>query len=141
VSSLSGLSVAASDLITNERKLQTKVLAVDGQVVVLGGLIEETLNEDMQKVPLLGDIPLLGNLFRSRKTEKVKTNLMIFIRPTILRDTATIATETNQKYNMMRDVMRASESSDIALMPGENRFTLPPIEEVRENEPQEGERQ
>jgi hypothetical protein len=63
---------------------------------------------------------------------------MIFIRPTILRDTATIAIETNQKYNMMRDVMRANQSSDIALMPGEDRFTLPPIEEVRENEPQEG---
>jgi general secretion pathway protein E len=110
---------------------------------VLGGLLEDVLRESNQSVPILGNIPLLGNLFRSRKTEKVKTNLMIFIRPTILRDTATIATETekvktnlmifirptilrdtatiatetNQKYNMMRDVMRANESSDIALMP------------------------
>jgi general secretion pathway protein D len=90
---------------------------------------------------VLGSIPLLGNLFRSRKTEKFKTNLMIFIRPTILRDLATTTLETDQKYNMMRDVMKANENRDIALMPGEERFVLPPIEDVRENEvpPEEGE--
>ena len=141
ISSLAQSSSEAVDLITNQRIVETTVIVEDGEILVLGGLLEDVLRESNQSVPILGNIPLLGNLFRSRKTEKVKTNLMIFIRPTILRDTATIATETNQKYNMMRDVMRANESSDIALMPGEDRFTLPPIEEVRENEPQEGERQ
>ena len=141
ISSLAQSSSEAVDLITNQRIVETTVIVEDGEILVLGGLLEDVLRESNQSVPILGNIPLLGNLFRSRKTEKVKTNLMIFIRPTILRDTATIATETNQKYNMMRDVMRANESSDIALMPGEDRFTLPPIDEVRENEPQEGERQ
>jgi general secretion pathway protein D len=138
ISSLAQSSSEAVDLITNQRIVETTVIVEDGEILVLGGLLEDVLRESNQSVPILGNIPLLGNLFRSRKTEKVKTNLMIFIRPTILRDTATIATETNQKYNMMRDVMRANQSSDIALMPGEDRFTLPPIEEVRENEPQEG---
>ena len=138
ISSLAQSAGEAVDLITNQRIVETTVIVEDGEILVLGGLLEDVLRESNQSVPILGNIPLLGNLFRSRKTEKVKTNLMIFIRPTILRDTATIATETNQKYNMMRDVMRANQSSDIALMPGEDRFTLPPIEEVRENEPQEG---
>ena len=141
ISSLAQSSSEAVDLITNQRIVETTVIVEDGEILVLGGLLEDVLRESNQSVPILGNIPLLGNLFRSRKTEKVKTNLMIFIRPTILRDTATIATETNQKYNMMRDVMRANESSDIALMPGEDRFRLPPIDEVRRNEPQEGERQ
>jgi general secretion pathway protein D len=138
ISSLAQSSSEAVDLITNQRIVETTVIVEDGEILVLGGLLEDVLRESNQSVPILGNIPLLGNLFRSRKTEKVKTNLMIFIRPTILRDTATIAIETNQKYNMMRDVMRANQSSDIALMPDEDRFTLPPIEEVRENEPQEG---
>lgn len=138
ISSLAQSAGEAVDLITNQRIVETTVIVEDGEILVLGGLLEDVLRESNQSVPILGNIPLLGNLFRSRKTEKVKTNLMIFIRPTILRDTATIAIETNQKYNMMRDVMRANQSSDIALMPGEDRFTLPPIEEVRENEPQEG---
>ena len=138
ISSLAQSAGEAVDLITNQRIVETTVIVEDGEILVLGGLLEDVLRESNQSVPILGNIPLLGNLFRSRKTEKVKTNLMIFIRPTILRDTATIAIETNQKYNMMRDVMRANQSSDIALMPDEDRFTLPPIEEVRENEPQEG---
>jgi len=138
ISSLAQSAGEAVDLITNQRIVETTVIVEDGEILVLGGLLEDVLRESNQSVPILGNIPLLGNLFRSRKTEKVKTNLMIFIRPTILRDTATTALETNQKYNMMRDVMRANESSDIALMPGEERFRLPPIEEVRENEPKEG---
>jgi general secretion pathway protein D len=141
ISSLAQSAGEAVDLITNQRIVETTVIVEDGEILVLGGLLEDVLRESNQSVPVLGNIPLLGNLFRSRKTEKVKTNLMIFIRPTILRDTATTALETNQKYNMIREVMRANQGSDIALMPGEERFELPPIEEVRENEPQEGERQ
>ena len=141
ISSIAQSASGAVDLITNQRIVETTVIVEDGEILVLGGLLEDVLRESNQSVPILGSIPLLGNLFRSRRTEKVKTNLMIFIRPTILRDTATTAMETDQKYNMMRDVMRANESSDIALMPGEDRFRLPPIDEVRRNEPQEGERQ
>ena len=141
ISSIAQSASGAVDLITNQRIVETTVIVEDGEILVLGGLLEDVLRESNQSVPILGSIPLLGNLFRSRRTEKVKTNLMIFIRPTILRDTATTAMETDQKYNMMREVMKANESSDIALMPGEDRFRLPPIDEVRRNEPQEGERQ
>jgi len=103
VSSLSGLSVAASDLITNERKIQTKVLAVDGQIVVLGGLIKDDVQDAQQKVPLLGDIPYLGRLFRSDREQVTKQNLMVFLRPTIIRDDQQLAGATAEKYRYIRD--------------------------------------
>ena len=103
VSSLSGLSVAASDLITNERKIQTKVLAVDGKIVVLGGLIKDDVQNAQQKVPILGDIPFLGRLFRSDAEKVTKQNLMIFIRPTIIRDDRALAGATAEKYRYIRD--------------------------------------
>jgi general secretion pathway protein D len=105
VSSLSGLSVtqAASDIITNERKIETKVLAVDGQVVVLGGLIKDDVQDAQQKVPLLGDIPYLGRLFRSDGEKVTKQNLMVFIRTTIIRDNAALAGASAEKYRYIRD--------------------------------------
>jgi len=105
VSSLSGLSVtqSASDIITNERKIQTKVLAVDGRVVVLGGLIKDDVQDAQQKIPLLGDIPYLGRLFRSDGEKVTKSNLMVFIRTTIIRDNQQLAGATAQKYRYIRD--------------------------------------
>ncbi len=105
VSSLSGLSVTqtASDIITNERKIQTKVLAVDGRVVVLGGLIKDDVQDAQQKMPLLGDIPYLGRLFRSDAEKVTKSNLMVFIRTTIIRDNQQLAGATAQKYRYIRD--------------------------------------
>ncbi|TCO76166.1 type II secretion system secretin GspD [Chromatocurvus halotolerans] len=101
VSSLTGLE--ATDLITNERKIQTKVLARDGRIVVLGGLIKDDVQDRMQKVPLLGDIPLLGRLFRNESAQVIKTNLLIFIRPTIIRDDARMNDATGEKYRYIRD--------------------------------------
>lgn len=105
VSSLSGLSVTqtASDIITNERKIQTKVLASDGRVVVLGGLIKDDVQDAQQKVPLLGDIPYLGRLFRSDGEKVTKSNLMVFIRSTIIRDNEQLAGASAQKYRYIRD--------------------------------------
>lgn len=105
VSSLSNTSAVldASDLITNERILQTKVLAADQSTVVLGGLIKDDVQDGSQKVPLLGDIPLLGRLFRSDATSVVKTNLLIFIRPTIIRDDRQLHGATAEKYRYIRD--------------------------------------
>ena len=103
VSSLSGLSAVASDLITNERKIQTKVLAQDNRVVVLGGLIKDDVQDGNQKVPLLGDIPFLGRLFRTDAVQTTKTNLLIFIRPTIIRDNEALAGASAQKYRYIRD--------------------------------------
>jgi general secretion pathway protein D len=105
VSSLSGLSVtqAASDIITNERKIETKVLAIDGQIVVLGGLIKDDVQDAQQKVPLLGDIPYLGRLFRSDAEKVTKQNLMVFIRTTIIRDNAQLVGASAEKYRYIRD--------------------------------------
>src|SRR6056297_81183 len=101
VSSLTGLE--ATDLITNERKIQTKVLARDGRIVVLGGLIKDDVQDRSQKVPLLGDIPLLGRLFRNESAQVIKTNLLIFIRPTIIRDDGRMNEATGEKYRYIRD--------------------------------------
>ncbi len=137
ISSIAQSAGGAVDLITNQRIVETTVIVDDGEILVLGGLLEDVLRESDQRVPLLGRIPLLGNLFRARTTEKVKTNLMIFIRPTILRDASQTALETNQKYNMIRDVQQRRFGEGVQLMPGEVRPVLPPLEEVRRNEPED----
>jgi general secretion pathway protein D len=135
ISSIAQSASGAVDLITNQRVVETTVIVDNREILVLGGLIEDVIRESDQRVPVLGSIPVLGALFRARRTEKVKTNLMIFIRPTILRDSVTTAIETNQKYNLIRDVMRSDESPEVQLMPGVEKTMLPPIEELRENEP------
>ena len=136
ISSIAQSAGGAVDLITNQRIIETTVIVDDGEILVLGGLLEDVLRESEQRVPVLGSIPLLGALFRSQKTEKIKTNLMIFIRPTILRDSAQTAFETNQKYNMIRDIQRGTEGQDIQLMPGRQRPMLPPLEEYEEIRPE-----
>jgi len=101
VSSIDAQSEAG--LITNKRNLQTTVLAQDGDVVVLGGLIDEVVGDRKNKVPGLGDIPLLGELFTYRETGRQKRNLMIFIRPVVMRDRASAANYTAEKYNDFRE--------------------------------------
>jgi len=75
----------------------------DGGIIVLGGLISDEVRESKSQVPFLGSIPLIGELFKTRSVDKVKTNLMVFIRPRILRDGVDAAIETNAKYNYVRD--------------------------------------
>jgi general secretion pathway protein D len=120
----------ATDLITNQRIVETTVIVDDGQILVLGGLLEDVLRESEQRVPILGSIPFLGALFRVQSTDKVKTNLLVFIRPTILRDAATISTETNAKYNLIKEALDRTNDDGINLMPGEKGFELPPFEEA-----------
>jgi general secretion pathway protein D len=127
ISSIAQSAGGAVDLITNQRIIETTVIVDDGEILVLGGLLEDVLRESNQRVPVLGSIPFLGNLFRSKKTEKVKTNLMIFIRAEILRDSSQIAIETNAKYNFIRDIQKGNQNNDISLMPGQNRPMLPPL--------------
>lgn len=141
ISSIAQSAAGAVDLITNKRTVDTTVIVDDGEILVLGGLLEDVLRESDQRVPVLGRIPLLGNLFRSRKTEKLKTNLMIFIRPTILRDAAQTAFETNQKYNMIRRIQEGQQDTGVQLMPGEERPMLPPIETYQRPETTEDENQ
>jgi general secretion pathway protein D len=92
----------AVDLVTNKRKIKSTVLADNGQVIVLGGLIQDDVTQSDSKVPLLGDIPLLGGLFRSSKEVKVKRNLMVFIRPSVVRDAAGLHNLSQQKYQDIR---------------------------------------
>ena len=105
VSSLTGAasSVDAADVITNERKIESKVLADNGQIIVLGGLIKDDVQETAQKVPLLGDIPVMGRLFRSNSSTKMKTNLMVFLRPIIIREGRALTGATGEKYRYIRD--------------------------------------
>ncbi len=92
-------STAGSDLITNKRSLKTMVLTGNQETIVLGGLIRDDVIESESKVPILGDIPLLGWLFRSTSTEQVKSNLMVFLRPTIVNNGETSRQVTRDKYN------------------------------------------
>jgi general secretion pathway protein D len=101
-SSLAPTPAGASDLITNKRTLSNSVLVPDRNLLVLGGLISNETRENVSKVPGLGDIPVLGNLFRYRSSNTLKRNLMIFLKPTILRDGATAGATTSEKYNYMR---------------------------------------
>ena len=130
VSSIAQSAEGAVDLITNQRTIETTVIVDDGEILVLGGLIEDVLRESDQRVPVLGSIPVLGALFRSRSTDKVKTNLLVFIRPKILRDAEQAAIETNAKYNYIREILSGKRGEDIQLMRGEERFSLPPFEEA-----------
>ncbi len=105
------------DISFSTRRLTTTVLADDGQVVVLGGLITENVQESVQKVPLLGDIPVLGHLFRSSSSRKTKRNLMVFIKPTIVRDKMTMNGLTGRKYNYFRALQLEQQERGINLMP------------------------
>jgi general secretion pathway protein D len=92
----------ASDIVTNKRLISTTALIKDTQTLVIGGLLEDREDEQRSKVPLLGDIPLVGRLFSSTGKDKKKTNLMVFIKPTILKDDAQVASITKQRYDYMR---------------------------------------
>jgi len=126
----SAQQVSTNDLITNKRTISTKVMVEDGGIIVLGGLISDELRESKSQVPFLGSIPLLGELFKTRSVDKVKTNLMVFIRPRILRDGVDAAIETNAKYNYIRDQQLQRNNGKVTLMPGENQPTLPALERL-----------
>jgi len=102
VSALAPQASGAVDLITNKRELSTVVLVPDGGLLVLGGLTSEEATENVQGVPGLSRIPLLGNLFKSRAAKRNKRTLMVFLRPTILRDAVAEATVSSEKYNYIR---------------------------------------
>ncbi|ASG65164.1 type II secretion system secretin GspD [Idiomarina piscisalsi] len=133
VSSLSGAT--SVDVIINKREMKTTVMADDGETIVLGGLIDEDVQESVSKIPLLGDIPVLGRLFSSTSTSKQKRNLMVFIRPTIVRDGKRMREISSTKYNYMRALQLDERSRGISLMPMEespvmnewdSELTLPP---------------
>ncbi len=94
----------ASDIVTNKREIKTTVLADDGETIVLGGLINDNLRINKSKVPLLGDIPVLGRLFSSESETREKRNLLVFLRPTIMLDKAKAAEVTDDKYEGLWEI-------------------------------------
>jgi general secretion pathway protein D len=108
------------------RRLTTTVMADSGQIVVLGGLISEEVQESVQKVPFLGDIPLIGHLFKSSSSSKKKKNLMVFIKPTIIRDGMTMEGIAGRKYNYFRALQLEQQGRGINLMP---ESSVPVLEE------------
>ena len=115
VSSIAGSQLPnTSDLITNKREIETTVLADNGEILVLGGLISEDIQESVNKVPLLGDLPILGALFRSSAKSIQERNLMIFLRPTILRDSITTKDLSEEKFNLIRakQLLQEEETSN-----------------------------
>lgn len=141
-------STTAQEKIINTRKINTTVLAEDGQIIVLGGLLEDTYTDQVEKVPFLGDLPLLGQLFRYTSTSKTKQNLMVFIHPVILEDRATSDAYTSRKYSYVKAAqmegnflnrglvnVKAKELPDlddlITIIPGKNK---PKAEEASDAE-------
>ena len=126
-SSIGQKPAGAVDLVTNKRTITTTVLIEDGGVVVLGGLIEDNSVKGEQRVPYLGNIPLIGLLFKTRNATSTKNNLILFIRPKILRDPAQAAFETDLKYNYMIDQQKdLNRREALPLLPGVSRGKLDP---------------
>jgi general secretion pathway protein D len=111
----------------NKREIETSVLVDDGKILVLGGLIQDDLQVTVDKVPFLGDLPLLGFLFQNNHTKIVKKNLMVFLRPVIMRDPEKASLFTNDRYNDLRNNQQDSGKKGILLMPNEHAPILPEL--------------
>jgi len=125
VSSISQQLLAAADVITNERKIETKILASDGDVVVLGGLVKDDIQNSQQGVPILQDIPLLGRLFRNDIVSVTKSNLLVFIRPTIVRDRAELRGATGEKYRYIQEQQMERRARGLMFLDDGNLPLLP----------------
>ncbi len=120
-----------SGLITSKRSIETNVLVDDGQIIVLGGLIEDTVNDTVEKVPGLGDIPFLGYLFRYQSKRRGKTNLMVFLRPIVVRNEVQSVALASDRYDYLRGSQRAIQPEPNALLPRTDSPMLPPLNEGR----------
>ena len=119
---------AGANLITNKRSIETNVLADDGQIVVLGGLIEDTNDDNVEKVPGLGDIPLLGNLFKYQTRSRKKTNLLVFLRPVVLRNSEQSNSLATDRYDLIRSLEISNQPDKKALLPNFGSPVLPSLE-------------
>jgi general secretion pathway protein D len=120
----------AVDITTSKREITTNVLIEDGGIIVIGGLISNEYDHSESRVPWLGSIPVLGELFKDHSATSTKKNLMIFIRTQIMHDATETAVETNSKYNFIREEQRqvgASDRGSIPLLPGIRSPVLPPL--------------
>jgi general secretion pathway protein D len=113
------------DISINKREIKTTVMADSGDTVILGGLIDEDVQESVQKVPILGDIPIIGHLFKSTSNSTRKRNLMVFLRATIVRDSALMTEISESKYNYIRADQIRKHEEGLSLMSNENMPILP----------------
>jgi len=125
VSQIAPGASGAADLITNKRSLNTHVMVDDNQLIVLGGLIDDQMVETRDKVPFLGDVPGLGRLFRYDTASVEKRNLMVFLRPVIVRDTAVAESLTHAKYSYIRDQQLKEQGRNDSLLPRRDMPVLP----------------
>jgi general secretion pathway protein D len=116
----------SADISTNKRSIKTTILIEDGGVIVLGGLMSDTVTESEDRVPGLGAIPIIGNLFKSRSGSRQKKNLLVFIRPRILRDDVATESLSESKYNSIRTEEKNLHNGHITLLPGQHQPAIPP---------------
>ena len=129
VSSVDQSTLASSSgVTTNKRSLESTVLVDDGQIIVLGGLVQDNVQSVQDKVPLLGDIPILGNLFRYESRIRTKTNLMVFLRPVVLRDAQASASLTGDRYEYIRNEQLKTQAGSNLLLPDLTAPKLPPLQ-------------
>ena len=102
VSGVAGIPMSGIDIITNKRAIETTALVDNNQIIVLGGLVDEDKQDSVSKIPLLGSVPILGKLFQSSSSTTVKKNLMVFLRPTIITDSESATSASNDKYNYIK---------------------------------------
>ena len=124
--------VQSADIITNKRSIETTVLADDGQIVVLGGLIQDDKELNIDKVPLLGDIPYLGALFRYQSRTHRRTNLMVFLRPVVLKDANAAKPLTLDRYEYIRNLQNEARQPGDLVLPAEPPTQLPPMPEIHD---------
>ena len=123
-------TAGTSDITTTKRSIETNVLVDDGQILVLGGLIEDRVEDGVEKVPALGDIPVVGNLFKYQTRKGTKTSLMVFLRPTVVRTNFQSVNVAGDRYEFIRNVQTESRGSSI-ILPEVQTPVLPPLQDGR----------
>jgi general secretion pathway protein D len=119
---------------TAKRSIESTVVVDDGQILVLGGLIEDKFTDTKDKVPLLGDLPLIGALFRSESRTKTRTNLMVFLRPIVMRDADTANRLSMDRYDIIRAQQKDAQPANSYVMPLNESPTLPPLPSLKSSE-------
>jgi general secretion pathway protein D len=129
VSNVDAKSVGSKDgLITNKRSIETNVLVEDGSIVVLGGLLQDDTSTSQEKVPGLGDLPFFGNLFKSEARSRKKTNLMVFLRPVVVRDGAAADALSMGRYEQMRLQQQGFQPLPTGPLPVAGSAVLQPVD-------------
>jgi general secretion pathway protein D len=126
VSSISP-AVSSSGLITNKRSIESNVIVEDGNIVVLGGLLQDEFSGNSDRVPGLADIPLLGHLFRSEARKRSKSNLMVFLRPVVVRDANATQSLSIDRYDLMRGLQQSAQPQPSATLQLQGAPVLPPV--------------